>query len=97
MLAKFTVACALAVAAVQGKSNGYSEKYSPEPEVKGKNYSRSKQYSPEKSYDFEWNRRSTFRPLDVHGTQIVDKYWETAAVETETIKATCDFEFVNDY
>jgi len=68
MLAKLSVACVLAVAAVQGRSNDYSEKYYPEPEAKGKSYSRSKQYSPEKSYDFEWRRRSTFRPLDVYGT-----------------------------
>ena len=80
MFAKFTVACAIVVVAVQGKSTDYS-------------YSKSAYHKEEKSYDFPWDRRSTFRPLDVKGTEIVDKYWKKAPVEQETIKATCEFEF----
>jgi len=68
----------------------------PSPKLKAKIIPAASSIPP-KNHTTSNGTGSTFRPLDVHGTQIVDKYWETAAVETETIKATCDFEFVNDY
>jgi hypothetical protein len=83
MFAKFTVACAIVAVAVQGKSSDST-------------YSKTASHKEEKSYYFPWDRRSTFRPLDVKGTEVVDKYWKKAPVEQETIKATCEFEFIGD-
>ena len=48
------------------------------------------------SYGFPWVRRSTIRPRDVkaYNTEPVDNYWKSASKEDETVRASCEFDFL---
>jgi len=76
-----------------GGYNNYS--YKPAPAAYKPAYGGYKA-APYNSYpSFEWGRRSTYRPRDVkaYNTEPVDAYWKHE-VETETIQASCEFDFL---
>ena len=97
MLSKFAIAC-LATAATAAEQYG---NYKVAAHYSAPSYSAPNSYGSHgaygNSYGLPWTRISTYRPRDLSATNVkpVDDFWK-GFKEDETIKATCEFDFLGN-